>query len=244
MARTGLRLAMWSGPRNISTAMMRSWGSRPDTVVCDEPLYAHYLAVTGLDHPGADEVVAHHDTDWRRVTERLTGPIPDGKAVFYQKHMTHHLLPEIELDWLESLEHCFLIRRPEAMLASLSRKLGRPRIEETGLPQQVELFERVAASSGKTPPVLDARDVLTDPQRLLRAVCERLSLPWDPAMLSWAPGFRQTDGIWAKHWYENVAASSGFQPYVDRPIELPADVAPLLPECERLYDRMHAHRLI
>ncbi|HEX6984335.1 MAG TPA: hypothetical protein VF170_03110, partial [Planctomycetaceae bacterium] len=138
-----LRLAVWSGPRNISTAMMRSWGNRSDTVVVDEPLYAHYLKVTRLPHPGADEVLAHHESDWRKVAEFLTGPVPGGKRIFYQKHMAHHLLPEIGRDWLSRLTHVFLIRDPKEMLTSLMKVLPEPRVEDTGLPQQVELFERV-----------------------------------------------------------------------------------------------------
>src|SRR5438105_2443889 len=118
-----IRIAMWSGPRTISTAMMRSWGNRPDTFVCDEPLYAHYLLVTGAPHPGAAEVIHRHETDWRKVTEWLTGPVPEGKRIFYQKHMAHHLLPDIGEEWLAALTHGFLIRDPEEMLPSLLRVL-------------------------------------------------------------------------------------------------------------------------
>ena len=136
---------MWSGPRNISTAMMRSWGARPDTIVCDEPLYAHYLKVTGLPHPGAAETLAAHETDWRKVVAWLTGPLPDGKAVFYQKHMTHHMLPNIELGWVHELTNCFLIREPREMITSLLEFIPKPRIEDTGLPQQVRIFEMIGA---------------------------------------------------------------------------------------------------
>ena len=145
---------MWSGPRNISTAMMRSWENRPDTFVCDEPLYAHYLTRVDVDHPGRDEVVAHHEKDWRRVADRLTGPIPEGRTHFYQKHMAHHLLPEIDRDWLRHLEHAFLIRDPREMLASLAVRLPRPQLTDTGLPQQVEIFESVHESTGKSRPSL------------------------------------------------------------------------------------------
>src|SRR5436190_9738229 len=155
-----VRIAMWSGPRNISTAMMRSWGNRPDTFVCDEPLYAHYLQKTGYDHPGADEVIASHEPDWKKVVEWLTGPVPGGKPVFYQKHMAHHLLPEIERDWLASLTHAFLIRDPREMLLSLVKVMPHPAALDTGLPQQLELFRSVRAATGHTPPVIDARDVL------------------------------------------------------------------------------------
>src|SRR5262245_40777183 len=138
-----VRIAMWSGPRNISTAMMRSWGNRPDTFVCDEPLYAHYLQQTGIDHPGAAEVIATHERDWARVVDWLTGPIPDGKPIFFQKRMAHHLLPQIDRTWLGLVSNAFLIRAPREMLASLAKVLPHPTVADTGLPQQVEIFEWV-----------------------------------------------------------------------------------------------------
>ncbi len=159
-----IRIAMWSGPRNISTALMRSWGNRPDTFVCDEPLYAHYLQQTRLDHPGADEVIVHHESDWRKVINGLLGPVPGGDAIFYQKQMAHHLLPQIDRGWLDRVTNAFLIREPREMLTSLAKILPSPRLEDTGLPQQVEIFERVREQTGRVPPVIDARDVLKDPR--------------------------------------------------------------------------------
>ncbi len=244
MAYSPLRLAMWSGPRNISTAMMRSWGSRPDTFVCDEPLYAHYLKTTGIAHPGAEEVVAHHETDWRKVVAGLLGPVPGGKTIFYQKQMAHHLLLEIDRGWLDELTHAFLIRDPAEMLASLVKNLPNPRIEDTGLPQQVELFEWVQKKSGRTPPVLDARDVLTNPRRMLTLLCEAVGVEFTEAMLSWPLGHRDTDGIWAKHWYDAVERSTGFEPYRPKNEQLPDRLALLLRECLVLYERVHAQRLL
>ena len=152
------RIAMWSGPRNISTALMRSWGSRPDSFVTDEPLYAHYLNETHAPHPGADEVIAHGETDWRKVVAYLTGPIPGGKSIWFQKHMSHHLLPHLELAWLDDVINCFLIRDPRAMLTSLIAVTPHPQLPDTGLPQQVQLFERMRQRTGETPPVIDSRD--------------------------------------------------------------------------------------
>jgi hypothetical protein len=179
---------MWSGPRNISTAMLRSWGNRPDTFVCDEPLYAHYLLKTGVPHPGADEVIRCHEADWRKVVAWLTGPVPAGKTVFYQKHMAHHLLPEVNGDWLDRLTHAFLIREPRAVVTSFTKVVGTPRLEDTGFPQQVALFRRVRSRTGRVPPVVDARDVQTDPPRLLRLLCAALDVEYTDAMLSWPPG--------------------------------------------------------
>jgi hypothetical protein len=240
---TRLTIAMWSGPRTISTALMRSWESRPDTVVWDEPLYAHYLAHTGLEHPGRDEVVARHETDWRKVVAALTGPVPGGKPIFYQKHMAHHLLPEIDRGWLDRVVSCFLIRDPREMLLSLARKLPSPTLSDTGLPQQVEIFRRARDRVGTVPPVVDARDVLLDPGGVLRRLCRAVGVAFTPAMLSWSPGRRETDGVWARHWYENVERSTGFEPFVPRTESLPDALGPLHDRCVEYYQVLSAHRL-
>jgi hypothetical protein len=238
-----MRIAMWSGPRNISTAMMRSWGNRPDTVVCDEPLYAHYLRATGLPHPGADEVIRRHDSDWRTVVKWLTGPIPDGKAIFYQKHMTHHLLPEIDRGWLRALAHAFLIRDPREVLASYIKTIPNPTLADVGVAQQTEIFGLVREWTGRTPPVIDSRDVLEDPRRTLGALCEALGVPFLEAMLSWPPGPRDTDGVWAKHWYHNVEKSAGFEAYRPKSEPVPDAFRPMLDECMTHYQRLHSMRL-
>jgi hypothetical protein len=238
-----LRIAMWSGPRNISTAMLRSWGNRPDTFVTDEPLYAHYLRVTGLPHPGADEVIRCHEPDWRKVAAWLTGPVPEGKAVWYQKQMAHHLLPEIGRDWMDALTHCFLIREPREMLTSFIRVYPNPVITDLGLSQQVELFEWERRRTGRLPPVLDARDVLEHPREMLETLCRTLGVPFTEAMLAWPPGPRATDGVWAKHWYGAVERSTGFEPYRPKPDPVPDHLTGLLRECEALYSQLYEHRL-
>ncbi len=238
-----MHIAMWSGPRNISTAMMRSFGNRADCHVADEPLYAHFLKVTHKDHPGADEVIAHQESDWRKVASWLTGPIPDGKSIWYQKHMTHHLLPDIERGWLDALTHAVLIRDPKPMLISLAKVLKEPLLEDTGLPQQVELFRRVKSQLGHTPPVVDSKDVLLDPRATLGTLCDALRIPFDDRMLAWPAGRRATDGVWAKHWYKAVEASTGFEPYSERDEPLPPRLAPLLDACLPLYAELHAARL-
>jgi hypothetical protein len=238
----GVRIAMWSGPRTISTALMRSWGSRPDTVVCDEPLYAHYLAKTGREHPGRDAIIAHHDADWHSVVERLTGPVPGG-GIFYQKHMAHHLLPGMSRDWVLDLRNAFLVRDPAEMLPSLAEVLPEPTLRDTGLEQQVDLFERVRNATGETPPVVDAKDVLLDPEGMLRALCTALGVPFRAAMLSWAPGPRATDGLWAKHWYAAVEQSTGFKPYEPTSDPVPARLQSLHASCREYYQQLFAHRL-
>jgi hypothetical protein len=238
-----VRVAMWSGPRNISTALMRSWGNRPDTFVCDEPLYAHYLAVTQRDHPGAAEVIAHHETDPAKVIAWLTGPVPDDRPVFFQKHMAHHLLDDIDRGWLDKVTNCFLIRDPREMLTSLVRNVPDPTLQDTGLPQQVEIFERVRAGTDRVPPVLDARDVLENPKRLLELLCDAIGVEFTNAMLSWPPGRRDTDGVWAKHWYDAVEASTSFNPYRPKPDPIPPQLADLHEQCVGYYETLHAHRL-
>lgn len=234
---------MWSGPRNISSALMRSWGSRPDSFVCDEPFYAAYLKITGLDHPGAADVIAGHETDWRKVVAYILGDVPEGKAIFYQKHMAHHMLPEIDRGWIDSVSNCFLIRDPREMLTSLIKNIPHPRLEDTGLPQQIEIFEQVARRTGWTPPVLDARDVLTNPRRMMELLCEALEVEFSGAMLSWPAGPRATDGVWAKYWYEALERSTGFEPYKPKADVLPEALAPLHARCRECYNFLYACRL-
>ncbi len=234
---------MWSGPRNISTAMMRAFGSRPDTAVIDEPLYAHYLKVTGVAHPGREQVLAAHESDWEKVAATLTGPVPNGRVIWYQKHMAHHLLPMIRRDWLDGLTHAFLIREPDAMIASLVKTFPGAGFADTGLEQQCEIFDRVADRLGRAPPVVLASDILKNPRELLTALCEALCIPYQSEMLDWAPGPRATDGAWAPHWYAVVEASTGFEPYRPQRVVLPAALEPLLDECRPWYEKLYALRL-
>ena len=228
---------MWSGPRNISTALMRSFGSRPGTVVVDEPFYAHYLAVTGLDHPGRDAILASQPNRWEDVAATLTGPLPPGVDVHYQKHMAQHLLPDMGRSWLGALSHAYLIRDPAHVVASYARVRGEPTLADLGYPQQVELFR---AHGG---PVVDAADVLRDPAAVLPRLCAALGVDFDPAMLTWRPGPRATDGVWAPHWYAAVEASTGFAPYDPTPAEVPAELRPLVEEAQPYYDELAARRL-
>src|SRR5215218_1396094 len=233
-----LRIAMWSGPRNISTAMMRSWGNRPDTFVCDEPLYAHYLLKTGRRHPGAEEVIAAGQTDVSRVTEWLLGPVPRGKRVFYQKHMAHHMLPEIDRGWLRRLTNCFLIREPREVLTSLAKHVPDATLPDTGYPQQAEIFDLVRHWTGRLPLVLDAHDVLDNPQKMLSLLCEAVGVEFSEKMLSWESGLRDTDGVWAKYWYKEVETTTSFRPYQPKNEPVPPQMHDMLAECQRFYGRL------
>ena len=239
-----IRLAMWSGPRNISTAMMRSWGSRLDTFVCDEPFYAHYLQETGRSHPGAEEVIANGETDWRKVVHYLTGSIPQEKCIFYQKQMTHHLLPQIDRGWLRLVTNCFLIRDPREVIISYLKKNDELALEDIGFAQQLEIFNWVREQTGTIPAVIDAYDVLENPRRILMLLCESVGVGFSDAMLSWAPGLRETDGIWAKHWYNEVLTSTTFRKPPARKTEpVPERFRDVYEKACKLYPQLYQHRL-
>jgi hypothetical protein len=242
--RTTLRIAMWSGPRNISTALMRSFENRGDCAVWDEPLYACYLQATGLDHPGRDEIVAAHESDWRKVAAACVGPAPGGKPVFYQKHMAHHLLPEIDRDWLVRVENCFLIRDPAEVAASYARTRDKPTLADLGYERQLELFEATRARTGAAPPVLDARDVLEDPRRALGLLCRALGLAFSERMLAWPAGTRPTDGVWARHWYAAVERSTGFQPYAPPREPPPEGLRDVVEAAQPFYNELRRYRLL
>lgn len=236
------RIAMWSGPRNISTAMMRAFGSRSDTAVLDEPLYAHYLAHTGLAHPMAEAVIAAGPATADGAIARCLAPLPPGR-VSYQKHMTHHWLPHLDPSFLDALTCCFLIRHPRAVVASYARTRSEPTLADLGFLQQAELFERTCAALGHAPPVIAAEDVLADPSRALAALCQAIGIPFEAAMLSWAPGPRADDGVWAPAWYDSVYASTGFASPRPLPPPLSAPLERLAEAGMRSYARLRAHAL-
>lgn len=220
--------------------MMRAWESRADTRVVDEPFYAHYLARTGYEHPGAEEVIRCGETDWREVVRGLLRDHCE-QPICFQKHMTQHMLAHIDRSWLGEVSNCFLIRDPRRMLLSFAKVIPDPRIDQTGLPQQVEIFNAVKARTGAVPPVIAAKDVLLDPERMLRKLCAALDISFDRAMLRWRAGARASDGVWAKHWYGAVEKSTGFAPYTEDESPLPARMDGLLEECRALYEQLARH---
>ena len=230
---------MWSGPRTVSTAMMRAWENRPDTVVADEPLYAYYLAATGLDHPGRDAVIASQPTDWRAVLSALAGDsLPPGAGISYAKHMTHHVLPAVDLAAFAPFRHAFLIRDPRALLASYAQVRSAPTLDDLGLRQQTALFEEFGG------PVLDSADLLAAPEAALRALCAALGVPFSAAMLSWPSGPRASDGVWGPFWYGRVWQSTGFaaDSTGPRPVLDPA-LEPLLERCLPYYERLSKNKI-
>lgn len=238
-----IHLAMWCGPRNISTALMRAWENRPDTFVVDEPLYAHYLKETKLNHEMAGEIINHYESNWEKVVDWLTGTIPNGKTIFYQKHMCHHMLPNISLEWIEKVTNCFLIREPKEMLTSLIKKLPNPNLTDTGLPQQLRLFNYIQKKTNETPPVIDSTEVLQNPSGMLKALCSRLGIKFTKLMLQWPPGIRESDGIWAKHWYPEVKTTTGWRPYKPKEATVPDEMKNILNECDKIYEQLYRHRI-
>ena len=243
MTSTPIRIAMWSGPRNISTAMMRSFENRGDCAVIDEPFYANYLACTRLNHPGRDEVIAAGETDWGRVVETLIGPVPDNMPVFYQKHMTHHMLAHIGHHWFGAMKHVFLIRDPREVLASYLKSRPQATVEDIGVLQEAALYDEVAIGTGAAPPVIDADEFLKAPEAHLRALCAFLEIPFTPRMLKWPAGPRASDGVWAPYWYDAVRKSTGFEPWRARELSIPPCYADLIDQCMPAYRSLHARRI-
>lgn len=234
-----MRIAMWSGPRNLSTAMMYAFGARSDFAVVDEPFYAAYLAQTGLNHPMRDAILASQPTDPAQVIDTLLGPIPGGKPHVYHKHMTQHMIPGIPRDWIGSVTNVFLIRHPARVAASFSAKYDNPILADIGFIQQLELYESLTAA-GVAPVVIDSADIRRDPEAMLKRLCDAIGLSWDPAMLSWPAGGHPDDGVWAPHWYGAVHASTGFAPPEGDPPTLDGDRAALAESAMPAYKRLRA----
>lgn len=238
-----LNIAMWSGPRNISTAMMRSWENRGDCQVVDEPFYAFYLARSGLDHPGRKAVLRAQPTQWQQVVDSLFGPSPSPQPLRYFKMMTHHLLPEVERDWFAHCQHLFLIRNPRAVVASYVKSRADISSADIGIHQQAAILREVTALRGNPPLIIDADDFLQQPQAYLQRICERLSVGFSERMLRWPAGPRSSDGVWAPYWYESVYRSTGFGWPSPEPTQLSEAHEAIARECAAAYQAMYQQRL-
>ena len=236
-----MRIAMWSGPRNLSTAMMYAFGNRADCAVWDEPFYAAYLAATGLEHPMRDEIIAAGETDPARVAARCIGPVPAGKPHFYQKHMAHHMIPAVPRDWMGDVVNVFLIRHPARVVASYVRKRERPTLDDLGFRQLVDLHAH-ATALGQIPPVIDSVDIRANPRAALSDLCDRIGLPFDAAMLSWPAGGHADDGAWAPHWYGAVHRSTGFDGPEETLPELDGAYADLVAAALPFYEALAARK--
>jgi hypothetical protein len=239
-----IRIAMWSGPRNISTAMMRSFEARGDAAVSDEPFYAAYLHRTGINHPMRDEVMASQPRDQVKVAAMLVGPVPGNKPIWYQKHMTLHLLEGDGRGWMSQMRNAFLIRDPKSVLASYAMKRDQVTLADIGFVQQRELFDAEATRLGAPPPVVDCTDILANPAGTLARLCDALGIPYTSSMLRWPPGRRATDGVWAPAWYQSVEKSTGFEsPKAGAAVELPPHLKALADQAQPHYEALRRHRL-
>ena len=234
---------MWSGPRSISTALMRSFENRPDTIVCDEPFYAHYLNETGEDHPDGKEIILQGETNWDAVVKYITGDIPGGKQVWYQKHMASHIIPGKDLTWISKMHNILLIRHPQEVILSYIKKYKVRNILQLGYSKQTELYAMLTENNVTTPLIIDARDILEDPERMLIELCRRLNIPFYNEMIAWPAGHRKSDGIWGKHWYGQVEASTGFYPDIEKKGEIPSKYKGIFRSCMECYQQLYAHRI-
>ena len=235
-------IAMWSGPRNISTALMRSFENRPDTIVEDEPFYAHYLDKTGYNHPMREEILNSQSTNWNKIAKRLTAEIPQNKDVWYQKHMAQHNLPNCSLDWTQNITNCILIRNPKEVIYSYTKKFELTSAEQIGFPQQLKLFNELKKKQSR-PIVIDSKDILINPKGLLSKLCNKINIPFYEEMLFWPKGRRESDGIWAEHWYKNVENSTGFNSYNPKKIELEKKYKQILDECYFIYSELNHYKI-
>ena len=239
---TPKKIAMWSGPRNLSTAMMYSFGSRADCAVVDEPFYAAYLDMTGLDHPMRDEILASQSRDPQKVADCLMGDNPGQKPYYYQKHMTQHMIDGVPRDWMRDVVNVFLIRHPARVIASYAAKRENPTLEDIGFHQQAELFDLVS-SWGQAPVVLDSSDLRDAPQEKLEALCEAIGIGFSPNMMSWARGGHPNDGVWASHWYGAVWNSETFAGAEGEMPEVPEALQPVLEAALPYYEKLAAVKL-
>ena len=237
-----MRIAMWSGPRNLSTAMMYSFGARHDFAVVDEPFYSAYLTKTGLNHPMRDQIIASQPPDSADVVAGLLGLIPDEKPHYYQKHMSQHMIPGVPRDWINQVANVFLIRHPARVAASFSAKYDNPTLADIGFVQQAELFDQLTGQ-GATPIVIDSSDIRRDPETMLKRLCSALTLPWDAAMLRWPAGGHKDDGVWAPHWYGSVHASTGFAAAEGDLPSLDATQQALADAAMPAYEHLKRHKL-
>ena len=234
-------IAMWSGPRNISTAMMYAFANRGDCVASDEPFYGAYLKATGLKHPMADEIISAMECDASKVAANCVKPA--AHPLFYQKHMTHHMLPEFDRTFIRTLNNAFLIRAPEKVLASYAKKHDEVSLHAIGFVEQAEIFDMVAQHLGYAPPVVDGDIHLSNPRHSLQQLCTKLDIHFDEAMLTWPKGPKSCDGIWATHWYGAAWNSTGFGAVSEKPTALPDHLARIAGQAEPYYQKLKAYAL-
>ena len=236
-------IAMWSGPRNLSTAMMRSFENRKDTVVFDEPFYAHYLSVTELNHPGRDQILDFQSTNWDEVVEKCRNISSQKESLCYQKHMAQHNLQGFDISWIKDVQNCILIRDPKYVIASYGKKLPIQDERHLGYIQQADIIEFLEKENGITPPIIDADDILKNPESMMKKLCKALDIIFYPSMLQWPAGARSSDGVWGIYWYEGVYDSTGFKPYTKKEVNIDQKLANVYEKCKKYYDTFYDKRI-
>ena len=236
-------IAMWSGPRNLSTAMMRSFENRKDTAVLDEPFYAHYLSITGLNHPGRDQILDFQSTNWDEVVEKCTNRNFQEKILSYQKHMAQHNLQGFDISWIKDVQNCILIRDPKHVIASYQNKYPIQDERYLGYIQQAEIIEFLEKENSTIPPIIDAHDILKNPESMMKKLCKVLDIAFYPSMLSWPKGARDSDGVWGPYWYKGVYDSTGFKPYTEKEVSLNNNLTDIYKSCNEYYDSFYKRRI-
>ena len=234
---------MWSGPRNISTAMMRSFENRKDTVVIDEPFYAYYLNKTGFDHPCKKEVLRSQSKNWNEVVGLITSDLPKNKSIWYQKHMVHHILSFDDIGWVKGFKNCFLIRHPKEVIISYAKKNNINSAYDLGYEQQVNLFKKIKEITGSSPSVFDSKDILSSPKSILQKLCIEIDIKFSVKMLNWPKGNRPSDGVWSLHWYKNVVNSDGFMSYKEPLQDLKKEHIDIFKECMYHYNYLNSFKI-
>mgnify|MGYP001169463158 FL=1 len=236
------KIAMWSGPRNISTAMMRSFENREDTYVIDEPFYAYYLKKANLKHPFREQIISSQESRLNKVIESITGLIPNNKMIWYQKHMVHHIPRNINMDWVKSFENCFLIRHPKDVIISYSKRNSINGIGDLGYIHQKYLFQKIKKITGKYPSVFDSKDILLNPEKYLKVMCNDFEIDFSKKMLYWPKGPRASDGVWASYWYKNVMNSRSFKKFKKSDEKVPRKYNHLLEKCLPYYEYLYSYK--
>ena len=234
---------MWSGPRNLSTALMRSFENRNDTTVLDEPFYAHFLKKTGINHPGKEKILKSQKTNWSDIAEFCMGKLPGNEPIWYQKHMAQHNLNGFDISWIKNLKNCLLIRDPKYVIASYNKEFPIENARLLGYSQQKEIVEFLEKETSQIPPIIDATDLLSNPKEVLKKLCKALGIRFTPRMLHWPLGRRETDGVWAHYWYKSVERSTGFRPYNKKEIKLSKKLVPLYDKCMVSYSMLYEKRI-
>ena len=237
-------IAMWSGPRNISTALMRSFENRSDTVVLDEPFYAYFLKHTNLNHPGKEEIISTQECKWAKIVKKITGPVPQNKSIWYQKHMAQHNLEKYDISWIGKFKNCILIRDPKYVIPSYNKRYSFLHKNLLGYPQQLNIIRILEDTEGLTPPIFDASEILKNPRLALKKICNSIGISFSEKMLKWPKGKRKSDGVWSKYWYKNVESSSGFKPFRKKNITIEKKMSALYKDCLLDYNSMYEKRVV